>query len=178
MLPSKDKFKFQVAPSDRQLWAIGLVVVTWTHIEQLIQVVAHSLTTETSPERIEFNQTRAFKLRLDQVKAIIEAELRPPYRETFLNLVAETRITQDLRDKIVHNSWGGGGTDGSDARGVFNWSKPRPAFDWKLDFGGIKAVAVRIDALAYAWNIAVIEDETGSNILFSAALQRKRHTSP
>jgi hypothetical protein len=131
----------------------------------------------TSLERIEFDQTRAFKLRLKQVEEMIEKELRSPYRETFLKVIAETRQVQDLRDRIVHNSWGDDGASGAgkDARGVFNWSKPRPVFDWKLDFGGIKALAVRIDALAYAWQMAVIEDESGTNILFSEALNQKRH---
>lgn len=177
MFPSRAKFKFQIVPSDRQLWAIGLVVVSWTLIEQTMQMIAYGLSAENSEERNQFDQNRAFKKRLDLLEDMIKAEMRSPYREAFLALLAETRNAQDLRDKIVHNTWGGDGHQGGDARGVFNWSKPNPIFDWKLDFGGIKAVATRIDQLGYSWQMAIIEDEYGSNILMSEALQRKRRTA-
>jgi hypothetical protein len=40
MIPTnaRKKFNFNVAPSDRQLWAIGMVIVQWTSIEQMVKV--------------------------------------------------------------------------------------------------------------------------------------------
>ena len=178
MLPSKDKLnlKSPVMLTDNQLWAVGLVVATWTQVENWLKIVAHGLTAEGSPQRKEFDETLPFRTRLDLVKAMILDQLRSPYRQDFMPIITETRNCQYLRDKIVHNTWGDSGSDTPTY--LFNWMKPDAVFDWKLDFGGIKTVAVRIDALAYSWQTAVLADERiGEGMtLVADALNRKRHT--
>lgn len=177
MFPSRQQFKFQIAPSDRQVWAIGMVAVNWTLIETIMQMVASGLCKNDAEALGKFEQTRSFKIRLDLLKAIVEQNMAPPHKENFLALVQETKATQQLRDRIIHGIWGDEGP-GSVAS-PFNWMKPHQPFEWKLDFGSIKKVALRIDDLSAQWYEAIMRGESGDNILMSDALQRKcRKPSP
>lgn len=177
MFPSRQQFKFQIAPTDRQLWAIGMVAVTWTLIENIMQLVASGLCKDDAEALTKFEQTRSFKIRLELLKAIIEQKMASPHKEVFLALVQETKATQQLRDRIIHGTWGG--EEQNSPVSPFNWMKPHPPFQWKLDFGGIKKVAIRIDGLLAQWYEAILKGETGDNILMSDALQRKcRKPSP
>ncbi len=173
MFPSRQQFKFQITPSDRQLWAIGVVAVTWTLIENEMQMVVSGLCRDDPESLATFEKTRSFKIRLGLLKAMVEQKMASPHKENFLALIQETKATQQLRDRIIHGIWG------DEAPGTlaspFNWAKPYQPFEWKLDFGGIKKVALRIDGLAAQWYEAILLGESGDNILMSDALQRKCH---
>ncbi|MBR0735172.1 hypothetical protein JQ636_38365 [Bradyrhizobium japonicum] len=51
MIPTnaRKKFQFNVTPSDRQLWAIGMVIVQWTSIEQMVKVLFMLSQTKMTP---------------------------------------------------------------------------------------------------------------------------------
>jgi len=173
VFPKRDAFRFQVLPSDRQLWAIGMVTVTWSHLEGLLQVCAQSLAGEGSEDARLYEATRSFKLRLEILERL-SSRLRQPYRSSLEHLLVDIRNAQQQRDRIVHSSWGGDAvrTDGPQATGAFNHFKPHPAFEWTLDFGGIKAVAVRIDAITRQLFELIIDGTTGPTLL-SDALKAK-----
>jgi hypothetical protein len=55
--------------------------------------------------------------------------------------------------------------------------KPHPTFEWRLDFGAIRAVAERIEVLINMWIHAALAGEPkGPDILMSDALKRKLRT--
>ena len=45
---ARKKLRFQITPSDGQLWAIGMVAVQWTAIESFITVFAHAAKIEAA----------------------------------------------------------------------------------------------------------------------------------
>jgi hypothetical protein len=155
MIPinARKKFSFDVAPSDRQLWAIGMVVVQWTSIEQMVKVFVHALTDENDPSdpvRRKFDSTRPMRMRLDQWEELTKQNIQPAWQRPLLDLINETRQVQDMRDKIIHGTW----SDKENARdispeahGPFDWGKPGHSFSWKLNYLGILEVALRIDRL-------------------------------
>jgi hypothetical protein len=178
MFPSRKKFRFHITPSDRQLWAIGIVAVTWTLLDNLLQVSASALAGDDKAIKEQYDSVRSFKIRIDILKDLIETRMREPFRQQFLDLVTEIKNAQVLRDRIIHGSWGDNGRlliDDPEARGAFNWLQPHPPFDWKLDYGKIKEVAERVDDLAFRWSHAAISGEIGSDIKLSDALRNKLH---
>lgn len=151
MFPSRSKFRFQIAPSDRQLWAIGLVVVQWSQVEMFMTVVAHGLTEDDPAARAEYNDTPNMKIRHRLLRALTEAKVMEPWRAELLRLVDRIGQTQQERDRIVHGNWeaqGGSLPHDPVANKVFSWQKPRPAFDWKLTYQTIIEVARKIDAIS------------------------------
>jgi hypothetical protein len=149
---ARKRFKFQVAPSDRQLWAIGMVAVQWTTVETYITIFGHALTESDTPERQIFDQTRAMSIRLDQVEALGQQKLLPEWQGRFFALINEARQVQELRDKIIHGMWGGkenSSLETTEAHGPSKFGKPNVAFSWKLNYGDILKVARRIDELQY-----------------------------
>jgi hypothetical protein len=171
MFPNRKKFKFQITPTDRQLWAIGVVATTWTLLDNHLQLSAETIAGHGNAECEQYQATRSFKIRLDLLKALMEARVKLPHKDNFLKLIIEIKDAQLQRDRIIHGAWGekeyGSGSE------AFNWMKPHPKFQWKLDFGSIKKVAVLIDDLAFRWQMEVISGESGDNILMSDALKRK-----
>jgi hypothetical protein len=155
MIPTnaRKKFSSDVTPSDRQLWAIGMVIVRWTIIEQMIKIFVHAFTDENDPNdpvRRLFDSTRPMQLRLDQWEELSKAKLQSAWVGEMLDLIAEVRNLTDMRDKIVHGTWADAEkakTAGVEAHGSFSWGKPGHSFSWKLTYGDILAVALRMDKL-------------------------------
>lgn len=155
MIPTnaRKKFQFNVTPSDRQLWAIGMVIVQWTSIEQTVKVFVHAFTDENDPDdpiRRKFDATRSMQLRLDLWAELTNERIQPSWRTPLHDLINKTRQIQDMRDKIVHGTWSdkeNAQTVLQEAHGPFSWGKPGHAFSWKLDYQGILNVALRIDSL-------------------------------
>jgi hypothetical protein len=155
MLPlARRKFSMDVAPSDRQLWAIGMVCVQWGLIESLVKVFAHALTDHDNPndpDRIRFDATRPMTMRLDRWGDLVRERMQPEWAARLLPLIAETRQLQDLRDKIVHGAWSDKENSASpptgEAHGPFSWGKPGKPFSWQLTYHDIIGVALRMDGL-------------------------------
>lgn len=152
---ARKKFQFNIAPSDRQLWAIGMVVVQWSSVEQMVKVFVHSFTDENEsddPVRKEFDLTRSLASRLDQWEKLTKQYVQADWLQPMLDLINETRHLADMRDKIIHGAWSdkeNALTAAHEAHGPFSWGKPGHPFSWKLDYGGILKVALRIDQLQY-----------------------------
>jgi hypothetical protein len=96
MIPTnaRKKFNFNVAPSDRQLWAIGMVIVQWTAIEQMVKVFAYAFTDENDPNdaiRKKFDATRPMQARLDQLTELTKQLVQPSWQSPLLDLINETR---------------------------------------------------------------------------------------
>lgn len=158
MIPinARKKFQINVVPSDRQLWAIGMVVVQWTAVEQLVKAFVHACSDENNPDdsdRRKFDSTRSMQLRLDQWAELTATRIQQAWRRPIQDLISETRQVLDMRDKIIHGTWSekeNAQTVTHEAFGPFSWGKPGSPFSWKLDYGGIIQVALRIDSLQKA----------------------------
>jgi hypothetical protein len=184
MIPTsaRKKFQFNVAPSDRQLWAIGMVVVQWSAIEEMIKVIVHSFTDEDDANdliRKVFDTTRPLVMRLDQWEALAKQHIRTEWLRPMLDLISETRQLADLRDKIIHGVWSdkeNAQTISHEAHGPFSWGKPGHPFSWKLDYHGILGVALRIDRLQksmfdFAHRASGVGN-SGADFTFGSALRR------
>lgn len=155
MYPNRKQFQFVTQASDRQLWAIGMVVVQWSNFEQYVLMTARTLL-EHAPERLSaFNNDRRMERRLDMLADAIGEEVAEPYRGRLQKLLIVARQLKQERDKFAHNAWGYDGEAGDaapeEANSNFDWSGDRKATTWKLDFGRIKETAVNLDKLTAGW---------------------------
>ena len=184
MIPTnaRKKFKTDVVPSDRQLWAIGMVIVRWSLVEQLVKACVHSFTDENDkndPVRKLFDSTRSMQQRLDQWEELSRLHLQVSWLAPMLDIINEVRQILDMRDKIVHGTWSdkeNSNTAATEAHGSFSWGRPGHAFSWKLDYHGILNVALRIDRLqASMFELAHRASgvgNSGADFTFGSALRR------
>jgi hypothetical protein len=170
MLDYKKNFRAQVAPSQRQLIAIGMVAVQWSQFEGLITLIGQTLLADDQEGLLRFNSDRSVKGRIETCEKLAETHIREPFRAQFLSIFRTGKDLQFQRDRIIHNQWSG--PAGAEAVGVFNWVPPHQPFDWKLDFGGIMGVAHKIDDLQmrlFSLFMAT-SPEPGSFVSFSQAI--------
>ena len=184
MIPTnaRKKFRTNVVPSDRQLWAIGMVVVQWTALEQMVKAYVHSFSDENDPDdpiRKLFDSTRPMSKRLDQWEDLAKQRIQSAWLQPMLELVNETRQLADSRDKIIHGTWSdkeNARTASNEAHGPFSWGKPGHPFSWKLDYNGIMQVALRMDKLYHEMLSFAIKasgvDTSGADFRLSTALRR------
>lgn len=177
MLNPRKPFRFQVSPSDHQLWAIGMVAVQWSSFEALFVLTAEFLLAVEPEQLARFKQDRRMERRLDIVRDGIERDVVEPYRGRLLTVLKSARQLKVERDRYMHNQWGGSSDDPVNspmADTNFNMSTGMPFFSWKLDFGRIRKTALDIELLTYNWTSAIIDGHHGqADILLSAALKSK-----
>lgn len=159
MLTVKNKrkeFFFHIEISDNQLWAVGMVVVQWGLIEQLITIITHALVDDDAAKKEEFNKTWSHARRMSMMEELAKEKFREPFLSQFKRFVTEMKNIQDIRDKIVHGSWGHEGDDAAknppdrdnpQASSVGHFGLPHAQFKWRASFGELKKVVKRIDTL-------------------------------
>lgn len=59
--PSRNRFPFDPGVQDKQLWAIGMIVVQWSMLEWFIDVETRKLIANDSDLLAEYNKTRNFQ---------------------------------------------------------------------------------------------------------------------
>ena len=176
MLPSRrKKFKIQVPASDQELWAVGAVAVHWSQLEAYIHIHASAFMAPGSDEEKLFKSTRAVDQRLAQWQVLIEREVNDPHRSKIVAIIKQIKEVKYLRDRIMHDTWAGGGDVDEAMSSLFNWFKPRKPLDWNLDFGTIFRVATMIDGVMVDL-IASSGLQPDSGLTLTDALQRIRHT--
>jgi hypothetical protein len=129
-----------------------MVVVQWTLVEEFVKIYIYSFTDENDaddPIRKQFDATRSMETRLDMWEELTKQQIQPAWQKPMLELVRDTRQLADSRNKIVHGVWGGKDNakteDLTQAHGPASFGKPGTPFSWKLDYGGILAVALKVD---------------------------------
>lgn len=181
VLPSRRKqFKFNMPPSDNELWAVGAIAVQWSQLETFITAFVHALTDKGTDERKVFDGTRAVDQRLNQWQALVEREILPEYRDRIIALIRRVKDAKFLRDRVMHGTWTGDHVetpDGVTSSAVFNWG-PRKPFEWDLDFGKLIKLALLIDGciaelIIDIGRIGATPEEFAT---LDDALQRIRHT--
>ncbi len=151
----RKKFKFQVAPSDKQLMAIGLVSAQWSIIERNLTTIAHGLYGDDTKARSEYDRMQNFRKRLRTVRDLVAARVAEPYRIHMLAHVDKIGSIVTERDKIIHGLWGSDDPPAEDpstnhnATHAFNLGGHKPDYNWRLSYDAIMRVALKIDALAF-----------------------------
>src|SRR5258708_3840728 len=185
MFPSRKKFRFQVVPSDRQLWAIGMVAVQWSLCEGHIKALAHGLYGEDEAARSEFDQMLVFKHRHRMMRDLVDRKIMEPFRTDLLAIIDRMCSLAGERDKIIHGTWSSNNPPPAipdepgpfdEATEVSGTAKPKPGFEWKLTYERIIDTAVKIDAVSFdLLNYLAHVAGKPSQFLMSDALRRISH---
>jgi hypothetical protein len=162
--PSRGPFNPGVP--DRQLWAIGMIVVQWGLVELIREQSIYNLI-ESDQKLIEEykrlrNSTQITKL----WKTLVEIKMQEPERASNLAFVTRFEALNNQRDDIVHRMWGGGmeaGTLGApddaqttdaamhrnrDESMKTKSTDARRNLRWRLSFSGIRKIAHSIAQLS------------------------------
>lgn len=167
----------QVVPTDRQLWAIGMVAVQWSGLELSVRMFVYGLTATDQPARGRFDATQNTKRRLDQFYALVDERMMEPPRTNLLALIDRIRGVQAERDKIIHGAWESNPVNYQDpdwARS-FGLANPKPPYEWKLTFAKINDVARKIDGLNYELMAGILSLGGAEGLTLSSALQSTLH---
>jgi hypothetical protein len=148
--PSRGKLHFDPGISDRQLWAIGMVVVQWGMIEMMMHTHVLKLVGK-GPLYEDYRKLPSFKHQREfwetQCKARI---LEEPVRTAIIQIITEVKRLKDERDRIMHGSCGGGMQAGSPGAGRIGEAldgKILPPFTtrgaptWQINFKRIEKTA-------------------------------------
>jgi hypothetical protein len=160
--PSRNQFPTQPGVPDKQLWAIGMVVVQWSAVEWFMDMSTRQLIGDDQAVLAEYEKVRGFQLKLAFWKAQLELKGKDPARSNFLALIPRMQALSTQRDEVVHRLWGGGmeGTSPA-AAGLetteggllpkpgekFKGKPPRIPFSWKASFIRLRRMAMEMSAL-------------------------------
>lgn len=106
--PSRHRFAYDPGIPDKQLWAIGMIVVQWSMTEWFIDVSARQLIIGDDKARDEYAKRRNFQQRLDFWQVRVEQKTSEPWRSIALSYVSRVQALNSQRDDVVHRLWGGG----------------------------------------------------------------------
>ena len=106
--PSRHSFPHNPGISDRQLWAIGMIVIQWNMLEMLMHDHVRYFTRDDRELAKEYEQQKSFKHQRQFWQKQIETKLKDPKRTQLLALNDRIKVVKAQRDKIIHNLWGGG----------------------------------------------------------------------
>jgi hypothetical protein len=91
---------------DRQLWAIGMVVVQWGMTETLIDQEIRVLIADDLELQGQYQRIRNFQPVVDFFQDLVERQLTEPLRAKALELITRVRNLSSQRDEIIHRLWG------------------------------------------------------------------------
>ena len=97
--PSRNRFDFNPATSDRQLWAIGMVVVQWGMLEFIIEQQICDAIQGHPDLTAEYKKLRNFKQTVDLLQRLVELK-NEPTRSIALRLVQRIRDLADECRKV------------------------------------------------------------------------------
>lgn len=152
----RKKFRFQVTPSNSQLLAIGLVAVQWSILENYLKMIVYGLCQDDADARDKFDQTLVFRHRLRMVRDVITEKVMAPFSGDLVAIIDRIGALALERDRIIHGTWSSDqpappepDNPGPNDRAtrVSSTAKPKPAFEWRLDYSRIVETASKIAAV-------------------------------
>jgi len=158
VFPSRNPYDMSPAVTDRQLWAIGMLVVQWSMTEMAIEEHIRFHIAGDAALAEESKTIRRAQSRIDFWERLVEMRMLEPDKTQALAQIGRVRNLNALRDEVVHRPWGGGMQDGSwgaagletaDAallhkRGDKIAPKPsdgRAMVSWMLTYGRLREIA-------------------------------------
>jgi len=163
--PSRNRYPMNPAVPDRQLWAIGMIVVQWSMTEWSIDVQTRKLISEEKDLLVQYERQRNFQQRLAFWQSLIEDKMPEPLRSQLLALIPIAQALSSQRDEVVHRLWGGGmegaswgaaGLETSDggmlpkAGTPIKGKGPLIPFSWGADFQRLRKMATEMAELNQA----------------------------
>jgi hypothetical protein len=145
--------------SNRQLWAIGMIVTQWGMAEFIRNQNIVNLIGDDQNLTAEYKSIRNSEQRTEFWKGLIEAKCQEPERTQHLDFIVRFQMLNDRRDHIVHRMWGGGieadtlgapiearTTDTGlhrtrDEKKKTKSKDARANFSWRLGFGDLRKIA-------------------------------------
>ena len=106
--PSRNRFVYDPGISDRQLWAIGMVVVQWSMTEWFIDMSIRNLIGADQGALEEYEKVRNFQQSVAFWKAQLDLRSQDPFRSNVLFLIPRVQALNSQRDEVIHRLWGGG----------------------------------------------------------------------
>lgn len=110
VFPSRapQQFPFEPGVPDRQLWAIGMIVVQWSMTETIVDDSIHALIAGDAKLMEEFRTRRNFQQKLVLWQTLLELRAIEPLRTNVAALMPILQALNSQRDDVVHRCWGGG----------------------------------------------------------------------
>jgi hypothetical protein len=160
--PSRNRLTYDPGIPDRQLWAIGMVIVQWSMTEYFIEMNTRHLIGDDQGVIEEYKKVRNFQQGLAFWKTQLELKSQDPFRTHLLNLIPRIQALSSQRDDVAHRLWGGGlegasrraeGLPTTDAGLMPNPGEKSKAteglipFTWRADFQRLRRMATEISEL-------------------------------
>jgi len=162
--PSRNRYVYDPGVSNRQMWAIGMIVVQWSMLEWFIDMSTHRLMSDDQALMAEYKNLRNFKQSLAFWKTLLELKTAEPFRSHAIAVVPRIQNLSAQRDEVIHrlwaggaeeDSWGGAGLATTDAGLMPNPGEkvangPREGlipFTWKATFVRLRKLATDIAGL-------------------------------
>lgn len=148
----KEFMGFDPMYTDRQLWALGMIVAQWATFEQISD--DHFCKVLRPSDREHYKKIRRYSERREFFKTFVRAHVAQPFADQYLDWIARSASLQHDRDTYVHGLAGGAVEPGTDHRHVAvirNVSRVKGAGPpVRNDFKRMKAVAIRISEISKA----------------------------
>lgn len=159
---TRDRYPYDPGVSDRQLWAIGMIVVQWSATESFIESNTRNLIRGDDAAIDQYERLKGFKNALAFWKSQLEARGKEPSKTQLLNLFPRIQMLSSQRDHVVHKLWGGGmeqqspnseGHETTDAGMLLDQGTPIKGkgplipFAWHADFQRLRKMAGEMAAL-------------------------------
>lgn len=147
------------AVPDRQLWAIGMVVVQWGMTEFLREQITFNLMGDDAVLLEEYKRQRSSVQKTAFWKQLVIQKMQEPDRSKYLDFVRRFETLNNQRDDIIHRLWGGGMQPGSlgapeeatttdaalhrnrDEKMKTKSTDARANLRWRLTFSGLREIA-------------------------------------
>lgn len=160
-----DKFPYDPGIPNRQMWAIGMIVVQWSMTEFFVDIRIRELIRNDTELLARYELNRHFKQRLDFWQTQIESGPPNPLNAHVRQIMPRIRNLSSQRDEVVHRAWAGG-MEGSawssagelvsaDAQLLMKPGKtdrkksapPRDMLRWDLTFNRLRRMAQEMSVL-------------------------------
>jgi hypothetical protein len=155
--PSRGPFNPGVP--NRQLWAIGMVVVQWGILELIREQSIYGLMEDNATLIEDYKRRRNSEQKNTFWKTLVEAKMEEPERSKNRAFITRFEALNNQRDEIIHRMWGGGieaGTPGTpdgvqttdaamhrsrDENIKTKATDARRNLRWRLSFSGLRQIA-------------------------------------
>jgi hypothetical protein len=106
--PFRGHYVYDPGIPNRQLWAIGMIVVQWSMTEYFIDMSIRQLMEGDAALLAEYKKIRNFQQTVAFWEILIQSKAPSPYREHLTELIPVIKDLSSQRDQVVHRMWGGG----------------------------------------------------------------------
>ena len=162
IFPTRTGFVFDLGISDRQLWALGMVVVQWSLTEMLILQSVRDISNSDNDVQNRVSSARNFRAKIDIWREQIKGS-NTSQNSLLLGLAERALNLSARRAELMHRPWAGGMQQGSPAaedhptsdafatkkpgEKIGNSDGPRSVMSWNATFIDIRKVARDLAAL-------------------------------